>query len=952
MASRPNKYVDGTNVTGQEAIDTVTMGGFTLPKFSFTEATGYQSFSTTGTNDADGIVGMSLPVTATSTSSSQTIHTPLFVAMINSNVVNVPQFSYYIAPDGSTGIATFGGYDTALFANQSAQVAWFPTIQTAAFTTRGTWAIPISSITTPTSTIYTFQGSSTTGTNQGAAYMDTGTSLGLLPTFILDKIGNMIPGASQQAIGSGYVYTVPCSVTTGPDLIFNMANGGVLVLTSAEYIISLGNNVCLIGFVASDVLGSQSLLLGNLFLKRFVSVFDYGTKRIGFILGKGRVGAPVVAGSLDTAGSSSGVVEAGILTQYLNDILTPDEISSNATSIWIDAFKQNWSGNLSLLPKQGFPNAFNGLCQVSSKEMYNRLCRLFPNLSPTSPKMNQILRVFFTDNSSYGRLLDAKGTVSINLDDQDQIEVRDHPISEFDQLFIRRGVSALSSCLIHIPMGRCWLDHPDLEPWVSLNPGNMVKMGIAMNHFDLYGNLEMFKYIWEKGCRFGQDYFFTNTLVEAVQHSRISILDFIVNNVMFAENTNGVQYIAIFNQRRYTENLRLWEWWIDICQVHSDKGLQPNLQLVVKTLAEAKHVVAKLGPRNNIDFQMLEVSAQQGNLESFNYLWKHCRNVPQSISQLSTTQALADTINLSYFQPRETLDFDGHEVILPCFTIEALIFKHVNDGTPRCASLTIARNLIKHQPFPYIQTFLRVCKCPYFEFIFSLMDFAAKYGKLEVLQYLHENNISTCTTEAMDLASENGHLSVVEYLHENRSEGCTTEAMDAAARNGHLEVVKFLHYNRNEGCTKAAMTDAAREGHVDVVRFLNENRNEGHYKCIVWDAIRFQRFEVVKYLHESVATACEWFGTKAMDLAAFNGDLRIVRYLYLNRPWEGFSFDGLLECASQSDDRMRGANLRVVEFLLKMKEFRDIIDFEELYGRFDDYDARIRVYLVGNINEI
>jgi hypothetical protein len=36
-----------------------------------------------------------------------------------------------------------------------------------------------------------------------------------------------------------------------------------------------------------------------------------------------------------------------------------------------------------------------------------------------------------------------------------------------------------------------------------------------------------------------------------------------------------------------------------------------------------------------------------------------------------------------------------------------------------------------------------------------------------------------------------------------------------------------LHDNRTEGCTKDAMDYAAKNGHLDVVKWLHENRTEG-----------------------------------------------------------------------------------------------------------------------------
>ncbi|KAL7746948.1 hypothetical protein RI367_007660 [Sorochytrium milnesiophthora] len=84
-----------------------------------------------------------------------------------------------------------------------------------------------------------------------------------------------------------------------------------------------------------------------------------------------------------------------------------------------------------------------------------------------------------------------------------------------------------------------------------------------------------------------------------------------------------------------------------------------------------------------------------------------------------------------------------------------------------------------------------------------LVDDAAKFGRLEVVRYLHENGYGACTTRAMDSAAMYGHLSVVRFLNEHQTEGCTTWAMDLAAERGHYAIVRYLHDTHTEGCTRA-----------------------------------------------------------------------------------------------------------------------------------------------------
>ncbi|KAF1321043.1 Ankyrin repeat-containing protein, partial [Globisporangium splendens] len=199
----------------------------------------------------------------------------------------------------------------------------------------------------------------------------------------------------------------------------------------------------------------------------------------------------------------------------------------------------------------------------------------------------------------------------------------------------------------------------------------------------------------------------------------------------------------------------------------------------------------------------------------------------------------------------------------------------------------------------------------------STMEYAAMDGHLDVIQWLHEKQISGPTTNVIHFAARNGHLHVVEWFHANRNEGCptkamgdtaengllngcngwlpekvicmsfngctrivpegcTADAMDKAAENGHLHVVMWLHENRDEGCTTGAMDNAAAGGFLDVVQWLHDNRTEGCTANAMDGAAMFNHLEVVKWLHEHRSEGCT---TAAMDHA---GSLAVVEWLHEN----------------------------------------------------------------------
>ncbi len=104
------------------------------------------------------------------------------------------------------------------------------------------------------------------------------------------------------------------------------------------------------------------------------------------------------------------------------------------------------------------------------------------------------------------------------------------------------------------------------------------------------------------------------------------------------------------------------------------------------------------------------------------------------------------------------------------------------------------------------------------------MNWAAKNGHLNIVQWLHDNRREGCSVKAMNWAAKNGHLNIVQRLHDNRREGCSNLAMNLAAQNGHINVLDWLRNNRTEGCTEHAVLLAIKKGHLDVLIWLHNNQ--------------------------------------------------------------------------------------------------------------------------------
>ncbi|KAJ3310366.1 hypothetical protein HDU76_003395, partial [Blyttiomyces sp. JEL0837] len=113
---------------------------------------------------------------------------------------------------------------------------------------------------------------------------------------------------------------------------------------------------------------------------------------------------------------------ADVLTLYLNNRLTIDEIEEKATDIWTCAFEQDWKGDLNKLPSFGFPTADNALCKVTSRSMYERICNIRPHLRfDIYGTSRDLIKVFLVNNLRYG-WISRQGVPVIALDDDDEIE--------------------------------------------------------------------------------------------------------------------------------------------------------------------------------------------------------------------------------------------------------------------------------------------------------------------------------------------------------------------------------------------------------------------------------------------------------------------------------------------------------------------------------------------------
>jgi len=250
------------SLTGIVSSDTVNFAGIDIPKQQFAESVNEPGDTFT---DApfDGILGMGYD-----TISVNNI-VPPFYSLVNSNALDAPVFGFWLSNDPSDkngGQLTLGGTDSSHYTGD---------IQYTPVTQQGYWEVSIDSA--------SIGGQDLDASGTGAA-IDTGTSLIVVSTDAADAINSAI-NATQDADGD---YTVDCS-TIGSLPDFTITFSGVpYVLKGSDYIVK-ADGKCISGFAGMDMpdsAGGPLWIVGDVFLRKYYSVYDLGNNQVGFALAK------------------------------------------------------------------------------------------------------------------------------------------------------------------------------------------------------------------------------------------------------------------------------------------------------------------------------------------------------------------------------------------------------------------------------------------------------------------------------------------------------------------------------------------------------------------------------------------------------------------------------------------------------------------------------------------
>ncbi|KAI8928719.1 aspartic peptidase domain-containing protein [Entophlyctis helioformis] len=266
----PITYVDGTAVSGSFFTDTVAIGGLAVEKHLTMEATEVV-LNNAPANDSAGIMGMSFtPAGAPKT---------FFEDLLAAGKVPAAVFSYYIDASERSGALILGAIDTARF---SGPLAWLP-VTPLSFGYLF-WQTPMTAVSVADTKVAlpsTFK-----------AVFDTGTSLAAFPQTIAVTINTAL-GMKQLSANNTAIFGMPCVRGVIPNelpVVSMTFNTHTVRLAPSDYMFvsaSKGMIYCVSGFQgipetgSADSVQSMGAILGNIFLRKFYTVYDVENKRVG-----------------------------------------------------------------------------------------------------------------------------------------------------------------------------------------------------------------------------------------------------------------------------------------------------------------------------------------------------------------------------------------------------------------------------------------------------------------------------------------------------------------------------------------------------------------------------------------------------------------------------------------------------------------------------------------------
>jgi len=243
------------SASGFMSQDTVNFGGIQIPNVPFAEMTDLPGISFVATK-SDGILGLAWRGIAADDV------LPIFQLMSEQNLLEDDSFSFYLSKTaGAAGSQlTLGGVDNTLY---TGNFTYHPLLQDL------WWEIQLEDILINGQSI---------GVSSPIGIVDSGTSTLAGAQPLIDKITEII----------GTVPTDCSNLSTLPSVTI-VIDGTQYELDASEWVWQIeekGQTMCMSGFMAMDMPANMGdmLILGDIFIRKYYTHFDFGNNRVGFAL--------------------------------------------------------------------------------------------------------------------------------------------------------------------------------------------------------------------------------------------------------------------------------------------------------------------------------------------------------------------------------------------------------------------------------------------------------------------------------------------------------------------------------------------------------------------------------------------------------------------------------------------------------------------------------------------
>jgi len=246
------QYGSGS-LTGFVSEDDVTIGNVTVTKQLFAEATNEPGLAFK-IGKMDGIMGMAWQRIAVNG-----IKPPWYDVVASSGMENL--FAFYLGKgNGDNSELLLGGADPAHY---TGEINYVPLSEEAY------WMFKMDKFSVGNIT-----------QSDVTVIADTGTSLFAGPKDFITQVQTLIGGTP---VGTSGEYTLDCSkLSSLPTVTITLA-GKDYTLTGEDYAVQVSGE-CLSGFMGIDLPAGNPVkfILGDVFLRKYYSIYDAGNKRMGF----------------------------------------------------------------------------------------------------------------------------------------------------------------------------------------------------------------------------------------------------------------------------------------------------------------------------------------------------------------------------------------------------------------------------------------------------------------------------------------------------------------------------------------------------------------------------------------------------------------------------------------------------------------------------------------------